>query len=74
MVEVADWIDWLKSKGLSDRTIKNYSFYYNKFDWENLEQRTVIAFLTRYRNDVARAFIKNISIDSTSFIFFHFKI
>src|SRR5919108_210286 len=28
------WVEWLKSKGLSDNTVRQYIYYYDKFDFE----------------------------------------
>lgn len=54
------FIEWLVSKGLSDRTINNYLDYYYKFiSAVNMNQKKVNAFLKKYKNSVAKAFINN---------------
>jgi integrase len=54
------WIEWLKVKGLAPYTIKLYCDYFDLFDISNLNQDYCIAFLNRYNNYVAKAFIKNL--------------
>ena len=54
-----DWLDWLESKSLSERTLKNYSFYFDKFKWEKISQKYVIRFINKYNNSVAKAFLRN---------------
>ncbi len=56
-----DFIDWLKARELKDETVKDYLFYYNKFDSNEFTQEKVFNFLAiRYKNNVARAFMKNL--------------
>lgn len=52
---------YLKRKGLSDKTIKDYMFYFNKIDAENINQEIVNEFIDRYNNSVSRAFIINLT-------------
>lgn len=56
-----DFENWLKGKGLSDITIKDYLFYSKKFKGREFTQREVLAFLLMYKNNlVVRAFVKNL--------------
>lgn len=51
---------WLKLKGLSDISIKNYEFYLDKFClFETFNQATTELFISKYNQTIARAFIKN---------------
>lgn len=52
--------EWLRIKGLSDVSIKNYNFYLNKLDFDKLEQDYAVKFLNRYNNVVCKAFLKNL--------------
>lgn len=54
--------DWLVTKNLKERTIKEYLSYYDKFSNEKLNQGSVNIFLeqTYSKNNVARAFIENL--------------
>ncbi len=53
---------WLKNKGLKERTIKNYFYYFGKFDFPRLNQEAISQFFSEHtnRNTIARAFIKNL--------------
>lgn len=53
--------NYLKNKNLSDRTIENYIYYFNKFDYDSFTLETVSKFMSQKsnRNLVARGFIKN---------------
>lgn len=55
------FIAWLGSKGLKDTSIKNYLFYYDKFEGStNLTQLKVTRFINRFQNNhVVRSFINN---------------
>ena len=56
-----DFINWLKAKELKDESIKDYLFYFDKFDFNNITQESIFEFLTsRYKNNVAKAFVKNL--------------
>ena len=54
------WSGWLKAKGLSPRTLKEYGYYFDKFDFERLSQQYIIEYINRQNNIVARAFLKNL--------------
>lgn len=53
---------WLRSKGLKERSIKNYFYYFNRFRYPKFNQESVSKFLAEgaHRNTIARAFIKNL--------------
>lgn len=59
-IDPRKWVEWLKAKGLSETSIKNYYFYFNKFNFEKLGQDYIISFVNKYNNSVARAFVKSI--------------
>jgi len=55
-----EFINWLESRGLSERSIKEYLFYFHKFKHdEELTQELIDKFILRYNNVVGRAFISN---------------
>lgn len=54
------WLNWLEAKGLSKNTIGQYSFYFDKFEFEKLSQPYLIEYINRHNNNVARAFLKNL--------------
>lgn len=56
----AKFIEWLEIKGLCERSIKHYMYYYNKFNFEKVDQSYLTFFLQRNNNGVGRAFLKNI--------------
>ncbi len=53
--------DWLTNKGLKERSIKNYIYYFNKFRDHKFTQESVSRFLSdkSNRNTIARAFLIN---------------
>jgi len=53
--------DFLKNKDLKERTIENYIYYFNKFNFETFNQETVSRFLSLApnRNSIARSFLLN---------------
>jgi len=51
--------EWLKVKGLSENSIKQYRFYLSKLNVQDLDQQIAMSFLTKYNNCVSRAFLKN---------------
>lgn len=56
-----DWTAWLIAKGLSDRTIQNYSYYFDRFSLKDLNQQGVISFMNKHKvNDVCKAFLKSL--------------
>ena len=54
--------EWFELKGLSEKTMKNYFYYFNHFDLTRFaDQDYIFKFVVRYKNNlVARAFIKNL--------------
>lgn len=54
------WVTWLGAKGLSPRTIKEYCFYFDKFNFETFTQSYLNEFIVKHNNLVARAFLKNL--------------
>jgi len=56
------WTEWMRSKGLSDKTIKDYNYYFDKFlKVQEINQEQVIKFLNKFKsNNVVRSFVKNI--------------
>ena len=59
-IDQKNWISWLKAKGLSERTMKEYGSYFEKFDFDSLSQGHINKFLQSHNNNVARAFLKNL--------------
>ena len=61
MPTVESFINFLKNKGLSQRTIKNYTYYFFKFGRTLFSQETVNQFLSSSttRNLVSRGFLFN---------------
>ncbi len=53
--------EWLWNKGLKERTVEDYIYYFNKFNYETFSQDTVSKFLSfkQHRNSVARSFLTN---------------
>lgn len=60
-VPIDKFESWLINKGLKDRTVENYLYYFNKFTYEVFNQETVSRFLAQKpnRNTIARAFLLN---------------
>lgn len=58
----SDFENWLReSRKLSEKTIKEYLFYFDKFNYEKFDQSTINYFTERkYNNQVSRSFIKNL--------------
>ena len=52
---------WLRNKYLKERTIENYIYYFNKFNFDVFSQETVAKFLSlkSNRNSVGRSFLVN---------------
>jgi len=59
-IKQEDWKDWLELKGLSERTIKDYSNYFDKIKLNQMSVEYLLKFLKKYNNVVARATIKNL--------------
>lgn len=60
-IDLSNFENWLINKGLKDRTIENYLYYFNKFTFEFFNQETVSKFLSfkSNRNTVAKGFLLN---------------
>ena len=59
-IPIDDLIDYFNLKQLSERTIKEYGSYYDKFPFDDFTQEGIYKFLRKNNNNVARAFLKNI--------------
>ena len=57
-----EWEGYLEVKGLSPRTIEEYNSYFDKFNYDKIDQSTIIPFLQKHNNIVARAFLKNLIV------------
>ena len=60
MISKEYWVEWLKLKGLSDKSIEHYNTYFNKIDFDNFNPDSLLNFLKKYNNGVSRATIKNL--------------
>lgn len=60
IIQVDDLIEYFNLKQLSDRTIKEYGYYYDRFPFDDFTQEGIYKFLRKYNNGIARAFLKNI--------------
>jgi len=60
IIPIDDLIEYFNLKQLSDRTIKEYGVYYDKFPFDDFTQEGIYKFLRKNNNNVARAFLKNI--------------
>jgi len=60
-ISIDKFESFLSNKGLKERTIENYVYYFNKFTYDFLNQETVSKFLAdkSNRNTVARGFLLN---------------
>lgn len=60
-VDIIQFEDYLRNKGLMERTIENYLYYFNKFTYESFNQETVSRFLAvkSHRNSIGRSFLIN---------------
>lgn len=54
--------EWLSNKNLKERTIENYIYYFNKFNYEVFNQETISRFLSikPHRNSIGRSFLVNL--------------
>lgn len=61
-IPLSDFESFLKNKNLKDRTIENYLYYFNKFNFDVFNQETVSRFMAEAsnRNSVARGFLLNL--------------
>jgi integrase len=61
LVTKEQFAEWLKAKGLTDESIKDYVFYFEKFKFNDLSQSSVNTFCEEeYNNNISRAFMKNL--------------
>ncbi len=60
-IDLKKFEEWLENKGLKQRTVENYIYYFNKFSSEIFNQETVSRFLAakENRNSNARGFLVN---------------
>lgn len=54
------WLDWLKIKGLSERTLKEYLYYFDTLDFGEITQENLLNWIGKHNNNVARAMLKNL--------------
>ena len=61
-IPLGDFESFLKNKNLKDRTIENYLYYFNKFNYDVYNQETVSRFMAQAanRNSVARGLLLNL--------------
>ena len=54
--------EWLSNKGLKERSIKNYLYYFHKLKYPKFTQESISRFLSEKsnRNTIARAFLVNL--------------
>jgi len=60
MIDKNELIKWFEVKGLSEKSIQDYTYYFDKINFEKLDQKYLIWFLQRYNNNISRALVKNI--------------
>lgn len=62
IVPIDSFSVWLENKGLKDRSIQNYIYYFNKFIHPKFNQETISRFLSEKanRNSIARSFLMNL--------------
>jgi len=53
------WNDWLKAKGLAEKTISEYTYYFEKIDITKIDNVYLLKWINKYSNPVARATLKN---------------
>lgn len=53
--------DYLRNKNLKERTLENYIYYFNKFNYDQFNQDTISRFMSLQsnRNTIARSFLVN---------------
>lgn len=54
-----EFINYLKRKGLSDRTVKNYMYYFDRISKEKITEELINSFLDEFDNCVSRGFVNN---------------
>lgn len=60
-IDIKNFEDWLKVKGLKPRTIFEYKNYFYKFDFQDVTQEYVNKFIYRFNgHNIARAFLVNL--------------
>lgn len=56
-----DFVEWLKSKGLAKRSIQDYLYYFNKLNFNNITQKSIVQFINKYNaNSIVKAFVRNV--------------
>lgn len=62
MIPLNIFDQWLRNKGLKERSIKNYIYYFNRFRYQKFNQEAVSRFLSEpgHRNTIARSFLVNL--------------
>lgn len=59
-IDKQNWIEWLKLKGLSEKSVQDYCGYFDKLDKDKLGPAYLLKWLRDYNNGVARAMLKNL--------------
>jgi site-specific recombinase XerD len=60
MISKENWVKWLQLKGLNQKTIYYYCFYLDKLDLFKLNPDSLLDFLNKNNNGVARAMVNNL--------------
>lgn len=62
LVPINSFEVWLENKGLKERTVQNYIYYFNKFTSPKFNQESISKFLSfkGHRNSIARSFLINL--------------
>jgi len=60
MIEEKNFKEWLELKGLSEKSIKDYMYWFERLDLKQVNAESVIEWLKGNNNGVSRAMIKNL--------------
>jgi len=60
MISKDYWVEWLQLKSLSQNSIENYNYYFDKIEQDKLSPESLLEFLKNNNNGVARAMLKNL--------------
>ncbi len=60
MISKENWVEWLQLKGLNQRSIDNYSYYFDQINLQDFNPESLLKFLKKNNNGVARAMLKNL--------------
>lgn len=60
MIDKEDWVQWLKAKKLSEKSIHDYCTYFNKLNLNSISEKTLEKFINSFNNGVARAMLNNL--------------